>query len=430
MQRRLISASGNVILLLCLMYLITYIDRVNISTAAPLIRKDLKFSLLEMGYVFSAFGWAYALFQIIGGAVGDHFGARRTLTISGLIWAVATVLTAFAGGLVSMFGVRLLLGFGEGATFPTATRAMQYWVAKDRRGWAQGVTHAFARAGNAITPPLVVALISVVTWRGAFVVLGVVSGVWVLAWSLYFRDDPRSHRGVTPEELAVLPPFVPHHERTRARTPWGALIRHILPVTITYFCYAWTLWLYLNWLPSFFKEGQKLDLAKTAIFAFAVFFAGVIGDTLGGVITDRILRRTGRVLFARRSVVLFSYLASIACLVPVVYVQGLIPVTIFLAGGFFFLELAIGPMWAIPMDIAPKFAGTASGLMNFGSAVAAIVSPITFGWIVQTTGDWHLPFWCSVGILAFGCVTAFFMRPDIQLSEQEIAGTITPAPAH
>jgi sugar phosphate permease len=362
--------------------------------------------------------------------VGDHFGARRTLTICGLIWAVATILTGFAGGLISLFGVRLLLGFGEGATFPTATRAMQYWVAKDRRGWAQGVTHAFARGGNAITPPLVVALISLVTWRGAFVVLGLVSVIWVLAWALYFRDDPRSHRGITPEELAVLPPFVPHHERTRARTPWGPLVRHIFPVTITYFCYAWTLWLYLNWLPSFFKEGQKLDLAKTAVFAFAVFFAGVIGDTLGGIITDQILRRTGRVLFARRSVVLFSYLASIACLVPVVYVRGLVPVTIFLAGGFFFLELAIGPMWAIPMDIAPKFAGTASGLMNFGSAVAAIVSPITFAAIVQRTGDWHLPFWCSVGILAFGCVTSFFMRPDIQLSEQEVAGTVTPAPAH
>jgi sugar phosphate permease len=430
MQRRLITTSGNVILLLCLMYLITYVDRVNIGTAAPLIRKELGLTLVDMGWIFGGFGYAYALFQIIGGAVGDHFGARRTLTISGLIWAVATILTAFASGFVSLLGFRLLLGFGEGATFPTATRAMQYWVAKDRRAWAQGVTHAFARAGNAITPPLVVALIALSSWRGAFVVLGVASVFWVLAWGLYFRDDPRSHRGVTPEELAVLPPFVPHHERTRAKTPWGPLIRHIFPVTITYFCYAWTLWLYLNWLPSFFKEGQKLDLAKTAVFAFAVFFAGVIGDTLGGVVSDALLRRTGRVLFARRSVVLFSYLASIACLVPVVYVRGLVPVTIFLAGGFFFLELAIGPMWAIPMDIAPKFAGTASGLMNFGSAVAAIVSPLTFGWIVQTTGDWHLPFWCSVGILALGCVTSFFMRPDIQLSEDEVAGNVAPAPAH
>ncbi|MGZ6072196.1 MAG: MFS transporter [Myxococcaceae bacterium] len=430
MKRRLITATGNVVLLLCLMYLITYIDRVNISTAAPLIRKELGLSQTQLGIVFSAFGYPYAVFQIVGGALGDHFGARRTLTICGLIWAVATILTGLTGGLLSLFMARLLLGIGEGATFPTATRAMQYWVAKDRRGWAQGVTHAFARAGNAITPPIIVALMVAFTWRGAFTILGLVSLVWVVAWAVYFRDDPKAHRGVTPEELATLPPFVPHHERTRSRTPWGPLIRHMAPVTLTYFCYAWSLWLYLNWLPSFFKEGQKLELGKTAIFAFSVFLAGVVGDTLGGVLSDGILRRTGRLLFARRAVVLFSYVATIACLVPVVYVKGLIPVTIFLALGFFFLELAIGPMWAIPMDIAPKFSGTASGLMNFGSAVAAIISPITFGFIVDRTGDWHLPFWGSVGILAVGCVSCFFMRPDLQLSDDEIAGIPSPAPVH
>jgi sugar phosphate permease len=430
MKRRLVTATGNVVLLLCLMYLITYIDRVNISTAAPLIRKELGLSQTQLGIVFSAFGYPYAVFQIVGGALGDHFGARRTLTICGLIWAVATILTGLTGGLLSLFLARLLLGIGEGATFPTATRAMQYWVAKDRRGWAQGVTHAFARAGNAITPPIIVALMVAFTWRGAFTILGLVSLVWVVAWAVYFRDDPKAHRGVTPEELATLPPFVPHHERTRSRTPWGPLIRHMAPVTLTYFCYAWSLWLYLNWLPSFFKEGQKLELGKTAIFAFSVFLAGVVGDTLGGVLSDGILRRTGRLLFARRAVVLFSYVATIACLVPVVFVKGLIPVTIFLALGFFFLELAIGPMWAIPMDIAPKFSGTASGLMNFGSAVAAIVSPITFGFIVDRTGDWHLPFWGSVGILAVGCVSCFFMRPDLQLSEDEIARNASPAPVH
>jgi len=430
MKRRLITATGNVVLLLCLMYLITYIDRVNVSTAAPLIRKELHLSQTQLGIVFSAFGYPYAIFQIIGGHLGDRFGARRTLTICGLVWALATILTGLAGGLISLFLVRLLLGIGEGATFPTATRAMQYWVSKDRRGWAQGVTHAFARAGNAITPPIVVALMLALTWRGAFVVLGLVSAVWVVAWAFYFRDDPKSHRGVRAEELERLPEFVPHAQRTRVRTPWGPLIRHMAPVTITYFCYAWTLWLYLNWLPSFFKEGQKLELGKTALFAFAVFLAGVVGDTVGGVISDGILRRSGNVLFARRSVVLFSYLATMASLVPAVYLRGLVPVTICLALGFFFLELAIGPMWAVPMDIAPKFSGTASGLMNFGSAVAAIVSPITFGAIVDRTGDWHLPFWGSVGLLGLGCITCFFMRPDLALGEAEIAAAAQPAPAH
>jgi MFS family permease len=417
MKRRLFTAPGNIVLLLCLMYLITYVDRTNMSTAAPLMRKELGLSLTQLGLAFSAFGYAYAVFQIIGGYLGDRFGARVTLTLCGLVWTLATLLTGLAGGLASLFLIRFLLGMGEGATFPTATRAMQYWVAKDRRGWAQGVTHAFARAGNAVTPPIVVLLMGLMGWRAAFVILGAVSAVWVVAWALYFRDDPKSHRGVTAQEVEALPAFVPHAQRAKVITPWGPLLRRMAPVTLTYFCYGWSLWLYLFWLPSFFKEGEKLQLTSTAFYSFTVFLAGVVGDMLGGSISDHILRRTGNVLLARRSVVLLAYLGTTASLLPVVYLRGLVPVTICLSLGFFFLELAIGPMWAIPMDIAPKFSGTASGLMNFGSAVAAIVSPIAFGKIVDLTGNWHLPFWGSVGLLVVGCVSCFFMHPDRPLAE-------------
>ena len=417
MKRRRLSAPATVVLLLCFMYLITYVDRTNLSTAGPLMRKELGLSLTQLGLVFSAFGYPYAIFQIIGGHLGDRLGARRTLTVCGLLWALATILTGLAGGMLSLFLIRLLLGVGEGATFPTATRAMQYWVPKNKRGWAQGVTHAFARGGNAVTPAIVVLLITAVGWRGAFIVLGVVSAAWVGVWAFYFRDDPKTHPGVTADEIATLPPFVPSADRGALVTPWVELLRRMSPVTVTYFCYAWSLWLYLYWLPSFFKEGQKLQLSSTALYAFAVFLAGVIGDTVGGTLSDYLLHRTGSVLFARRSVVLLAYIGTITALVPVVYLRGLIPVTVCLAFGFFFLELAIGPMWAIPMDIAPKFSGTASGLMNFGSAVASIISPIAFAKVVDVTGNWHLPFWGSVGLLAVGCVTCLLMRPDRPLTD-------------
>jgi MFS family permease len=429
MKRRLFSAPNNVILLLCVMYFITYVDRLNMSTAGPLIRKELGLSFAQLGTVFGIFGYPYAVFQIVGGQLGDRLGARKTLTLCGLLWAGATLLTGLAGGLTSLLMVRFLLGIGEGATFPTATRAMQNWVAKERRGWAQGFTHAFARAGNAVTPPAVAALMFYMGWRGAFVVLGLASLVWVVVWGLYFRDDPTTHKGITPEDLPELPAFVSRAERAAVRTPWGPLLRRLAPVTLTYFCYGWTLWLYLYWLPSFFKEGQKLELGRTALYACAVFLAGVGGDMLGGTFSDRILRRTGNVLLARRSVVLVAYLGTIASLVPVVYLRGLVPVTVCLAFGFFFLELAIGPMWAIPMDIAPKFSGTASGLMNFGSAVAAIISPWAFGKIVDVTGNWHLPFWGSVGLLAVGCVSCFFMRPDRPIPDGPAPVSLTLDPA-
>src|SRR5689334_24538807 len=129
---------GRVFLLLCLMYFITYVDRVNLSTVAPLLKAEFHLSNSELGLALSGFGYTYAMFQVLGGLAGDRFGPRRTLTVCGLVWALATIATGLVGGLASLIVVRLLLGLGEGATFPTATRAMSNWVAKESRGFAQG----------------------------------------------------------------------------------------------------------------------------------------------------------------------------------------------------------------------------------------------------------------------------------------------------
>src|SRR5882762_8842500 len=187
---RKFGASDRVLAILCMMYLILYVDRVNISTAAPLIKADLGLSNTELGLIFSAFAYPFALFQLIGGYFGDRFGARRTLGISGLIVCVATAATGLVGGLASLFAARLMLGIGEGATFPTATRAMSVWTPERNWGFAQGITHSFARLGNALTPPLIAMLVQLVSWRGSFVVLALLSLVWVLVWWLSFRDVP------------------------------------------------------------------------------------------------------------------------------------------------------------------------------------------------------------------------------------------------
>ena len=171
MSLRKPRATDLVLCLLCLMYLITYIDRMSLATAAEPIRNEFKLNNTQLGYAFSAFGYAYLPLQIIGGWIADRFGARKPLTIAGVVWALSTMLTALTTGLAALFGVRLLLGIGEGATFPTATRAMANWTRAGRRGYAQGITHSFARMGNAIAPPLMVALMAALTWRGSFVAL-------------------------------------------------------------------------------------------------------------------------------------------------------------------------------------------------------------------------------------------------------------------
>src|SRR6185503_6588988 len=163
------------LLLLCPMYFILFVDRVNIGTVAPLISDELGLSNTQMGLVFSAFAYPYALFQLIGGLIGDRFGPRNTLFFSIFIVCISTALTGFVGGFASLFAVRLMLGFGEGAALPTATRAMSSWTPEGQWGFAQGITHTFARLGNAVTPLMVAVLIAWFSWRASFYVLAATS---------------------------------------------------------------------------------------------------------------------------------------------------------------------------------------------------------------------------------------------------------------
>ncbi len=411
------TASGNVLLLLCVMYFITYVDRVNVSTAAIAFKQELGLSNTEIGLVFSAFGYPYLVFQVLGGWFGDRFGARWVLTGCGVVWALATIATGLVGGLGTLLLARVLLGLGEGATFPTATRAMAGWMPGGKSGFAQGITHASARLGNAVTPPLIVALIALVTWRGSFVAIGVISLVWALAWAWYFRDDPRDHPGVTAAEAAAMPAFRAVGGARRA-IPWGPLVRRMAPVMFVYFCYGWTLWTFLSWVPSFMKHAYDLDLKNSALFSSLVYVGGVMGDALGGYVSDTVLRRTGSLIKARRNLVILGLAGSMLSSVPILFVSDPVLAALSLGGAFFFAELTIGPMWAIPLDIAPAFSGTASGLMNSGSALAAILSPLVFGVVIDATGNWTLPFLGTIGLMLAGTVVAFRMRPDLRFEAE------------
>ncbi|PFH19365.1 MFS transporter [Burkholderia sp. JKS000303] len=405
--------------LLCALSFILYVDRVNLATAAGAIKSELGLSNTELGVAFSAFAYSYAVCQVFGGWIADRFGARITLIGCGLIWVASTFMTGLVHSLALLFAARLLLGIGEGATLPAQARAITHWFSRERRGVVQGFTHSFSRLGNAVTPPIVAALMTWLSWRAAFFVIGAVTLVWLAWWIVSFREHPLGDDGGTRPVARPAPPSGP--------TPWGPLFRRMAPTIFVYFCYGWTAWLFFTWLPTFFLNGQGLNLKSTALFASGVFFAGVVGDTVGGWLCDRIYRKTGNLALSRQSVIVASFAGALTCLLPLAFVHSTAGVALCLSGSFLCLELTIGPIWAVPSDIAPKHAGIASGMMNAGSAVSGILSPILFGYLVDHTGSWTVPFIGSVAMLLIGIVAALRIRPERTLSES--APSLAEAPA-
>lgn len=417
MRKRKITVSNKVLLLLCGLYFITYVDRVNIATAAPFIQADLQFSATQMGLILSAFAYPYCFLQIAGGWAGDKLGPRKMLSVAGIIVAGTTALTGAVSGLWSAMLVRIGLGVGEGSAFPVATKAMSKWLPQEKWGWGQGITHSSSRLGNAITPPLIAVIIVSLGWRASFYIMGAISILWVFVWIWYFRDNPKNHPKMTKEELATLPDYPTDVEQKQKKiVPWKKLSKRILPITLIDFCYGWTLWVYLTWLPSFLYTAYGLDIQKSALFTAGILFAGVIGDALGGGLSDWIFRKTRNLKLARKSILIAGLSGSFIFLLPSLFIHNLTLIAISLSLAFFFLELCNANLWAIPMDIAPDHAGTASGMMNTGFGVAGMISPLLFGFLIDVTGNWQVPFIASVFLLLVGIIVTLLIDPSKKLN--------------
>lgn len=403
----MMSRKAKVLAASCLMYFLFYMDRVNISSLAPVISKELQLNAFDIGLVFSAFAYPYALFQIIGGYVGDRLGPKLTLGLCGLLVATATIWTGLAGGLAGLICARILLGAAEGPAFPTATRALAAVMPPAERGFAQGITHSSSRLGNAVTPAVVTALVSLSSWRASFITFGLCSLIWTLLWVTIYRTergvDERASRRASDED----------------RVAFLTVVQRVLPITLVDFCYGWVLWTYLNWTPLFLTHQYKLDLKHTAVFATGIFLAGVVGDTLGGLVSDYLYRRYRSLGISRLGVIAAGFALSLLFIVPMVYTSDLLTAAVLLSTAFFFLELIVSPIWSLPMDLMPQQSGTASGIMNFGFGMAGIISPVVIGGLVNWTGNWSLAFSTSIAVLVLGLVAT------VMVGRRMASGTLT-----
>lgn len=388
--------------LLCIMAFIMYVDRTNMSVAAPVMSKELGFSNTHLGFIFSAFALAYSCFMIPGGWHSDRIGSRKGLLLYGSLWAIATIATGLVGSLVALVAARFFVGVGEAPIYPTAARMIARVIPEERRGAAQGVMHATGRIANALAPLIVTGLIVAFSWRLTFIILGAVTLVYMAVMYLGLNEAKR-HDDASPASPAPV----------RSPVDWRDMMRRVWPASAACFCHGWVLWFFLNWIPTFFSQRYGMKLSHNAIFSALVLLGGSLGTAAGGILTDWRFTRTGNRLRARREVIIFGFLSSIVCLLPLLFTRDVTISSLCLGFAFFCSELADSPLWVVGTEVSREHSATSSACTFTGMALAGAVSPIVVGLLLDVShGRWVVAFAASIVVLLLGPLFTLWIRLD------------------
>jgi MFS family permease len=398
---------------------ITYIDRVCLSQAAPYVSADLHLSKVQMGWAFGAFALAYALFEIPSGWLGDWMGPRRVLMRIVIWWSFFTAAIGWAFSWISLVVTNFLFGAGEAGCFPNLTKAFSTWLPRDERGRAQGIMWMSARWGGAFTPLLALFLLTHVTWRQAFSIIGAVGVVWAFFFYRWYRDNPRDHQSVNAAELALLAGA----ERTASghgNVPWGRFLRSgtVWLLWAQYFCLSWGWYFYITWLPTYLQQGRHLAIQQGAVLAGLPLFFGGIGSFTCGMVLPTVARFCGGMKTARRLMAILGFTGASAMLVLSSRLSDPVWAMFAMALSSFANDFVMPPAWSACMDIGGKYAGTLSGSMNMMGNLAGFLAPMAVGYILTFTDqNWNLTLYISAAIYFLGTFCWMFLDPVKPLDE-------------
>lgn len=394
--------------------IVTYIDRVCISLAAPLITRDLGLTRVQMGYAFTAFAWAYALFEVPGGWLGDWMGPRRVLMRIVVWWSFFTAATGWAWNFSSLIVTRFLFGAGEAGCFPNITKSFTTWLPYSERVRAQGIMWLSARWGGAFTPLIVLATLQFMSWRNAFVLYGAIGLVWAFFFFRWYRDNPRDNKSLNQAELALLAGSE-EMASGHGNVPWGKFVRsrQVWLLCAQYFCLSYGWYFYITWLPTYLKEGRGLELGVySASLNVLPLFMGGLGSLAGGLIAAPLTRLTGSVGTTRRVMAYIGFTGASGLLIFSTYLKD--PFLAMLAMGFasFSNDLVMAGAWGACMDVGGKYAGTLSGTMNMMGNFGGAISPMVIGYMLQwTSSNWDLTFYVAAAVYFAGSFFWAFLDP-------------------
>jgi len=393
-----------ILLLLVLLGMVTFLDRINISVAGSSIMADLGLSPAQWGWVQSAFILSYGLMQIPMGMLGDRYGQRRVLTAIVVWWSLFTAFTGMAGGLYSLLAIRFLFGIGEAGSSPCSTGVIGKWFPKDEVGKAQGYVWAASRMGGALTPFVVIPVMAWMGWRSAFYLLGALGIVWAVVWYFYYRDKNDAATPSASKAAAATP---------RQPLPWGTIVRsgQFWLICSMYFFYAFGSWFFFSWFPTFMELGRGFAKSELTYAVAVPFVMSMAGNIAGGYLTDRLSVRYG-LKVGRKALGTTSLGVSAICMFLAAFIPGKMAVFVFLSLCFGIFDLMLPSAWALCVDLGKQHAGALSGAMNTAGNIGGFCCGILFGFLVESSGNYNLPLYMIAGMLVVSAVLFAFIDAE------------------
>ncbi len=371
---------------------INYLDRSNLSVAAPALGKELNLSSVQLGLIFSAFGWTYAALQIPGGLIADRIAPRILYTFCLVTWSLSTVAQGFARGFASLFAFRLATGAFEAPTYPINNRIVTSWFPDHERASAIAIYVSGQFIGLAFLTPALVALQHFAGWRGLFIVTGMIGLVWGLVWYIFYRD-PLDHSRLSKAELdyiekggAVLrgKKYDTDKKPAWGRQDWKQVFgnRTLWGIYIGQFCVNATLWFFLTWFPTYLVQYRGLSFLKTGFLASIPFLSACAGLLLSGFLSDHLIKKGRSVNLSRKAPIIFGLLLS-GSIVGANYTNDMVLVIFYMSLAFFGAGIAL-ISWVFVSILSPRhLIGLTGGVFNFMGNLASIVVPIVIGYLAS-----------------------------------------------
>ncbi len=415
-----------ILLLLFLLSLVNYIDRVNISLTAPVMMPELGWDTAWFGVVFSAFTCGYAVFMIPSGLLADTRSPKMLLAIACFGWSFFTLLTPLGQHAFSlMLAMRFLVGMFEAVSLPAATVVNMRWVPKHEMGVAQMISLSGIYAGQLIAYPIATWIMTHFSWHAVFYFNAVAGFVWIAIWLRYGSDTPPRS---TSEQATI-----DASPQPKVKIPLSALLATpaVLALTLAYFFWAYGLSMVVAWLPTYLMKARGFSLREMGLVGMLPVAGGLIGVLGGGALSDGLAKRGVSLTWARKGVPALM----IACSAPFLAVAAVIesPIQAVFAFAAFQLLTTLGlvAFWSIPVEMNTRLAGSIASIMNFGGNFGGFFSPMVAGYLVSKTGDWALPFYtaaagCLIGAAVLALVPVRLVRfPAFDDSAEPLAPRAT-----